>query len=361
VVARRAHNPEVVGSNPTPATNPSADPRLHPTIAALTQLNPRNQDIIMSLTRQLAQGEGLTVALTPSILTHPADGISLWVADMKARCYSARTIETYVQAVSSYLAHDPVPTALSIKQYIATRLETISPARVGTERKALKSLFTHLVEAGLWDYNPVAQVRCIPDKHRERKLPSREDIDKLLHSHTYRRRDECRFKVLATLLLDCGLRITEAASIRKADIDFNQLEIKVLGKGGRERTIPMSRVTAQLLKTYIAQDGSSPRLFPANNKLGYLDIRSYEKSMRRVCRRLGVKITPHQLRHAYASYSLQAGARLEVISKLLGHRSISTTADIYAHWCREDLRREHERYGWFACNRNMLELHNKEA
>jgi integrase/recombinase XerD len=310
----------------------------------------------MSLTRQLAQTEGIIVALTPCILTTPAEGMPLWVADMKARSYSPRTIQTYTQAVSAYLAHDPAPTTLSIKRYLAVRLENVSTARVSTERKALKSLFSYLVEAGLWDYNPVNQIRRISIKHRERALPSREAIDKLLHAHTYRKCDDNRFKMVVTLLLDCGLRISEAASIRKADIDFSQSEIKVMGKGGKERTVPISPITAQLLNAYIAQDGRSEWLFPSNSKLGYMDIRSYEKSMRRVCGRLGINITPHQLRHAFATYSLQSGARLEIISKLLGHSSISTTADIYTHWLRDDLKREHGRYGWFAQASNMLEL-----
>lgn len=230
----------------------------------------------------------------------------------------------------------------------------MSPARVTTERKALKSLFSYLVEAGLWDYNPVAHTRRIPNKRRERELPSEEDIQILLHAHTYRKRDEAKFKMVVVLLLDCGLRISEAASIRKANIDFGRLEIKVRGKGDKERIVDISPMTAKLLKAYLAQDGKSEWLFPSNNKLGYLDIRSYEKSMRRVCRKLGIKITPHQLRHAFATYSLKAGARLEIISKLLGHSSISTTADIYTHWGREDLKREHERYGWFGRQAKML-------
>lgn len=171
----------------------------------------------------------------------------------------------------------------------------------------------------------------------------------MLNAHTYRRCDEVKFKMMVVLLLDCGLRISEAASIRKANIDFSELEIKVRGKGDKERTVPISPTTAQLLKVYITQDGKTEWLFPGSNKLGYLDTGSYEKSMRRVCRRLGIKpISPHQLRHAFATYSLKAGARLEVISKLLGHSSIAITADIYTHWSREDLKAEHQRYGWFS-------------
>ena len=323
---------------------------------ALNQLSPQNQQIIISLIRQLAQTEGINVAISPSILTTPAEGIPLWIADLKSRGYSPRTIDTYAQSARTYLAHDPAPTTLSIKRYMAGRLGEVSPTRINCERKALKSLYAYLVDAGLWDFDPTARIRSIPIRHRERELPTREDIEKLLNTHTYRSSDEVKFKLILVLLLDCGLRISEAASIRKANIDFDRLEIKVRGKGDRERTVPVSPTTTELLKVYISQDGKSEWLFPGNNKLGYLDIRSYEHSMRRVCRRLGIKpISPHQLRHAFATYSLKAGARLEVISKLLGHSSIATTADIYTHWSREDLRREHERYGWFRQQPIMIE------
>jgi len=98
------------------------DLRIQPSVKALAQLSPQNQDLVVHLIRQLAQREGINVALTPGTLTTPAEGIPLWVADMKAREYSPRTIECYVQAVRHYLTCDSVPTTLSIKQYVARRL-----------------------------------------------------------------------------------------------------------------------------------------------------------------------------------------------------------------------------------------------
>ena len=191
------------------------DSRLEPSVRALNQLSPQNQQIIISLIHQLAQTEGINVALSPSTLATPSEGILLWIADLKSRGYSRRTIATYAQSARAYLAYDPTPTALSIKQCLAKRLEKVSPTRVNSERKALKSLYAYLVEAGLWDFDPTAKIRSIPIRHHERELPTREDIEKLLNAHTYRRCDEVKFKMMVVLLLDCGLRISEAASVRK--------------------------------------------------------------------------------------------------------------------------------------------------
>jgi integrase len=150
-------------------------------------------------------------------------------------------------------------------------------------------------------------------------------------------------------LLDTGLRMAEACSVRKANIDFQQLEIKVIGKGSKERRVPISPITAGLLKSWIEQDEQSLWVFPANNAWGYWDERSFERSMRRVCKRYGIKpITPHALRHFFATHNLRNGARLEVVSRILGHASTSITADIYVHVDSEDMHNTHKKFSPFA-------------
>ena len=256
-------------------------------------MNPQNQQIVTSMIRQLAQTEGITVALEPCPLTTLVEGIQLWAADLLTRNYSPRTVETYRQTVKAYLAYDPMPTALSIKQSLALRLGTVSPNRVNMERKALKSLFGYLVDVGLWDHDPTTRIKSIPIRWKEREVPSKEDIQRLLDAPMYRKKDDIKFKMITVLLIDCGLRVTEALSIKRANIDLNQLEIKVMGKGSKERIAPISPVTAELLRAYISQDGKSEWLFSGNTKLWYSEIQTFERSMQRLCRRLGIKpITP---------------------------------------------------------------------
>ncbi|MBA7624788.1 Tyrosine recombinase XerD [subsurface metagenome] len=125
------------------------------------------------------------------------------------------------------------------------------------ERKALKSLFGYLVDAGLWDYDPTMKLKSVPIRQKEREVPSKEDIQKLLQTPHHRKADDAKFKLIVVLLVDCGLRITEALSIKRANIDLNHLEIKGMGKGSKERIIPISPLTAQLLGAYISQDGTS--------------------------------------------------------------------------------------------------------
>jgi len=327
----------------------SFDPRLEPTMRALAQLPPANQELAMNLIRQLADREGINIAIGPAMgLQVPAEGIDIWVAKLQSERYSPRTIKRYRWAVERYLEQDPFPTTMTIRAYLAQRLKEVSPALTSFERKALKSLFEFLYEEGLWNTNPLNGIKPIPVSFRERHLPSEESVRKLLQARHYRKQDTAKFRLLVTLLLDTGLRVSEAAGILKKDIDLENLEIRVVGKGDKERVVPISPITGALIRDYLEAFGrdDSPYLFPTVSRTGYWDYTGIEKMMARTCKRLGIEhITPHQLRHFFATYALKDGAKLEVISRILGHASVGITADIYRHISKDEIHLEHRRHG----------------
>jgi integrase len=89
----------------------------------------------------------------------------------------------------------------------------------------------------------------------------------------------------------------------------------------------------------------SPFVFPGNGKLGYAEIYNIEKTLRRACKRAGVRpFSPHGLRHFYATEMLKKGAKLEVVGRILGHASIGVTADIYRHVRTDEMHEEHIKY-----------------
>jgi len=278
-------------------------------------------------------------------LKSPTDGIPMWQTDMVARGFSSRTIEGYVNDAKAYLAKDPVPTQLSIKQYIAQRLCQVSQARVSGEVKALKSLFTFLFEQGLWTTNPPKGLKSIRVPERERECPSEEQIKDLLSAKFYRKTDAPRFRMLIVLLIDTGLRISEAASILKRDIHLDNLEIRVIGKGNKERFVPLSPIVAAMLKSYLGNhaQNTSPYLFPGNSKTGYWNIRSIGRTLRRLS-----GLTPHQLRHFYATTALKNGSKIEIVARVLGHSNVGITAKVYRHIKMDEVHTEHQKYGVFA-------------
>jgi integrase/recombinase XerD len=334
---------EVGGMNPTDTT----DKALEPAVRALGQLSPSSQEAVVALVRSLAEREGVDVPLTaaPGLQT-PAEGIPLWVAKLRAERRSGRTIHMYEYLARRYLERDPAPTKLGVQQYLADRLEKVSPAAVSNERKALASLFGFLHEEGLWPSNPLNGVGHVRVGYRERLCPCAGDVTRVLSVGCLRRRDTEKLRVLVLLLATTGLRITEAATILKQNLDLGALELRVTGKGDRQRVVPLLPQTARSLAQYMKRHpGDSPYLFPGRTKPGHMDIHNLEKTLRRACRRAGVRpFTPHQLRHFYATEMLRGGAKLEVVARILGHAGVGVTADIYRHVAMAELHEEHAKF-----------------
>jgi site-specific recombinase XerD len=191
--------------------------------------------MVLNLIQALAEKDSVPKAhTTVKGLQMPEEGVPLWLASLKAERYSPRTIEQYNRIVCNYLKRDPYPTFLSIQSYLAQRLELVSPARVAMERKGLRSFFKFIYNADLWATDPTAKIKSIKVTYRERELPTEQDIARLLKAKCYRRTDTPKFRLMVVLLLDTGLRIWEACSIRRKNINFERLGIRVMGKGKKE-------------------------------------------------------------------------------------------------------------------------------
>ena len=323
------------------------DPMLEPTVRALHALNPRGRELVVMMVRELASQQGVKVPSTSAQgLQQPVEGMPMWIAKLKQERYSPRSIELYKLTVQSYLKLDPTPTQLSIQQWLADRLGQVSSARVANDRKALKSFFGFLYDSGLWHVNPVDGLKSIKVTYQSKDVPEPEDIEKLLKFDFYRKKDNDQFRTLVVLLVTTGLRISEACTLKKGDIDFKRSEIKVMGKGRKEGIVPLLPLTVGMLNDYISKTGNgSQYLFPGNH-CGHLGINAFEKALVKVCYHQNIKkLTPHQLRHYFATYALRGGAKLEVVSRILRHASVGITADIYRHVKTDEL---HETSRQFA-------------
>lgn len=303
-----------------------------------------------SLICSLADRENIHINSTnkPGLL-RPYEGIPQWLDGLQAEQYSPRTIHEYHRTVRLYLKQDPTPTLLSIQKYLAERLACVSPARVAMERKALRSLFRFLRSSGLWLIDPTANLKPIKVRYKERQLPTNKDVAKLLNAKCYHHNQTPRFRLMVILLLDTGLRIQEACTIQIDNINLDRLEITVVGKESKERVVPICRATAGLLRAWLAANGHSKWLFPSTSNDRHWEIDGFERAIRRVCLRCNIKpITPHALRHFFATHNLKNGTRLEVISKILGHASTAITADTYVHIDRRDIHEAHRLCSPFA-------------
>jgi integrase/recombinase XerD len=320
--------------------------KLDGTMEILRRLSPDRQGLVSSLVEQLAKAQGVSTEATG--YPRPMDCIDAWVTKLRSELRSERTIEMYRYLAEQFLREYPDPTRLEVQQYLTERLDSgRSPAFVENVRKALSSLFRFLCEEGLAPGNPISGLKAIRVPYSEKKLPAPEDIQRVLGVSFTRRKNADKTRTMVTLLMTTGLRLSEALSLRKDSIDFNAKEMTVVGKGGKQRVVPLLQVTADILAAYIKKyPMSSPFVFPGDTRTGHAEIHNVEKTLRHACVRAGVRpFTPHQLRHFYATEMLRRGAKLEVVGRILGHSGIGVTADIYRHVRTEEMHEAVERFG----------------
>ena len=308
---------------------------LEPVVSALLSLSPASMELVTSLVRQLAVREGIDLgAERKSRISCPADGVPMWTAKLRQESYSPATIRVYMSTIVLCLREIQNPSRLDLQQWLAKRLETLSPSRVATDRKALRSLFSFLREEGLWHVDPTDRIKSIKVPRRTKEPPTLEEVCKLLEYSCHGVEQTQKYRVMTQLLATTGLRLTEAASLRKDCVLFAKHELRVIGKGNKEGTVPMIAAAEVLLKGWMDEHPrkDSPYVFPGDGKAGYWSISSYEKTLKRACKRFELRnFHPHTLRHFFATYTLSHGAKLEVVSKILRHASVGTTADIYRH------------------------------
>lgn len=231
-----------------------------------------------------------------------------------------------------------------------------APSTRARKLSALRGLTRHLSGHGVLAADPAAG---LPGPRRGRRLPRtlrRDEVDRFLAAVSGAEPLPLRDRALFELIYGCGLRSAEAVGLRLADLDLVAAEVRVLGKGGRERVLPLGEPAADALAAYLR--GGRPRLargrgrtapppapqvFLSRNGRALLtsDVR---RLVVRYCRAAGIEdASPHMLRHAFATHMLERGADLRAIQELLGHVSVATT-QVYTHVSGAHLRRVYDRH-----------------
>jgi integrase/recombinase XerC len=232
-----------------------------------------------------------------------------------------------------------------------------APATLARKLSTLRGLLRYLTESGDLQADPS---RLLLGPRRSRRLPrvlTVAEVERVLAAAGGADPLALRDRLLLELLYGCGLRSQEAVDLTLEDMETAQDQIRVRGKGGRTRMVPVGEETAAALDRYLARgrgalrsDASpthagkagrgAPLLLSHNGRrLSTSDIR---RRIVKYCRQADVPTaSPHMLRHAYATHMLERGADLRVIQELLGHASVSTT-QVYAHVGGAHLRRMYD-------------------
>lgn len=188
----------------------------------------------------------------------------------------------------------------------------------------------------------------------ERTLPdflSVEEINRLFSSISETDVYELRDKSIFELLYSCGLRISEAIELKPSDMDYENRNLKVIGKGNKERLVPMGDEAIRLLSKYLKESRQlilgtreSQYLF-ISKKGSMLNRKSVWRLLKNYVTRTKIEknITPHTLRHSFATHLLEKGADLRSVQELLGHMDISTT-QVYTHMAQKQLQEIHKQF-----------------
>lgn len=209
-----------------------------------------------------------------------------------------------------------------------TSLGGLSPASIRRALYALSSFFKHLVDMEIIDRNPVTGIEAPKLTRTIPRAPTAEQCQRLLEA-CESPTEECAI----SLMLLAGLRRSEVLGLLVGDVAADLSQLLIRGKGRKERVLPVSPALRSVLRHYLAQRDTDGLSLIVNTVGGPMGINTLYRLFRRVLARAGLTnagITPHSLRHAFASFLVRAGVDVATISELLGHASIATTS-IYLH------------------------------
>ncbi len=216
---------------------------------------------------------------------------------------------------------------------------------------AVRGFLRFCVREGVLRADPSADARIRrPTDHLPRALGQAEVV-RLIDDTTAAKRRPLRDRALMEILYACGLRVSEAIGLRASQLNLEAGFVTVLGKGDKERVVPLGRQAREAIEIYLAGERpgllrgrSSPFVFVGPGG-GALSRQAVWKLVRRRATAAGVgrKVSPHTLRHTFATHLLGGGADLRVVQTLLGHADIGTT-QIYTHVTPTRLRAVHRRY-----------------
>lgn len=214
----------------------------------------------------------------------------------------------------------------------------------------IKSFYNYMVDNHYLDKNPSERIKL---PKIEKKLPEYltiEEVDRIMNINPTKPTDYRNIAMLETIYA-CGLRVSELCELKINNIDFEECIIRVYGKGKKERIVPMNDNSISALKTYmdeyrlyLLKDKVSEYVF-INNFGSRISRQGFFKILKKICDDNGINksVSPHTLRHSFATHLLNNGADIRVIQELLGHSNLTTT-QIYSHLVNEKVKEDYRNH-----------------
>lgn len=268
--------------------------------------------------------------------------------------YSKNTINSYENDLNKFEEYYKIKdllkiTSKDIEKYIQT-LSDLAPTTVSHNISSLKTFYSYFLKQGRISNNPTDGIKSPKLGIHLPTYLTIDEVNKLLDIEVTDAFSS-RNKAILELMYATGLRISEVISLEFKNVDYDECIIRVMGKGSKERIVPVNDYAIKYLKEYI--DNYRPELVK-NEINNYIFLNNHGRMLTRqgifkmiknyaALKNIKKTIGPHTLRHTFATHLLENGADLRVIQELLGHSDISTT-QIYTHLTKEALHNEYKKY-----------------
>jgi len=256
---------------------------------------------------------------------------------------SPRTVDAYrrdLAGLAAFRGGNVADTSVEeLERWVAAmRADGLAPSTVARRVSAVRTYFRHQVLIGTRSENPAASLQL---PRRPRRLPralSPAETERLIDASVGTTPRSLRDQALVELLYGAGLRVSEAVGLEKSGVDVEERIVRVLGKGGKERLVPLGRPAAEAVRRYLALGRPHldcryrPELF-LNARGGPLTRAGAFLILRKLADKAGLepeRVHPHLLRHSFATHLLEGGADLRSVQEMLGHADLGTT-ERYTH------------------------------
>ena len=275
-------------------------------------------------------------------MTAPDPDVERFLLLLAARC-SPRTVDAYRRDLAALAAFRGGAVGDAgveeLERWVAAmRAAGLAPSTMARRVSAVRTYFRHLGLIGTRGDNPAAAIQL---PRRARRLPralSPAETERLIDAAAGTTPRTLRDRALVELLYGAGLRVSEAVGLERTAVDLDDRIVRVLGKGGKERLVPLGRPAAEAVRRYLALGRPHldrryrPELF-LNARGGPLTRAGAFLILRRLAERAGLdaeRVHPHLLRHSFATHLLEGGADLRSVQEMLGHADLGTT-ERYTH------------------------------
>jgi integrase/recombinase XerD len=276
------------------------------------------------------------------VTSRPDPALDSFLALLATR-RAPRTVDAYRRDLAQLAAWRGGPvmqaTTEELERWLAEmRAAGLAPSTAARRVAAVRSFFRHQMLLGARQDNPAAALRL---PRRTRTLPrtlSPAEVERLIEAASGTTPRSLRDRALVELMYGAGLRVSEATGLHRRSVDLDDRIVRALGKGSKERIVPLGRPAVDALRRYIAMGRphldrrTRPELF-LNARGGPLTRAGAFLILRRLAEKAGLeplRVHPHLLRHSFATHLLEGGADLRSVQEMLGHADLSTT-ELYTH------------------------------